>query len=83
MLGSICQGFLQSGQGEPRTLNFFIQRHRPQQRRKNMIRTADKMVIHSDDELEIATSVGGGGSRDTGGTWSPIINRYYFSAVKL
>ena len=40
-------------------------------RRKNMIRTAEEMVIHSDDGLEVTTSVGGEGIRDTGGTWSP------------
>ena len=67
--------FLQSGQGEPIPRNFFIQRHRPQKRRQKMTRTADKIVIHSDDVLEVATSVGGSGARASAGAWSSIITK--------
>ena len=48
-----------------------------------MTRTADKIVIHSDDVLEVATSVGGSGARVSAGAWSSIINRDQFYAVKL
>ena len=44
-----------------------------------MMRAEETMVIQSilDDGLEVTTSDGGGGIRDIGGTWSPIINNHY------
>ena len=44
-------------------------------RRQKMTRTADKIVIHSDDVLEVATSVGGSGARVSAGALSSIINK--------
>ena len=40
-----------------------------------MTRTEDDIVIHSEDLLEVATSVGGSGTRASAGTWSSIITK--------
>ena len=40
-----------------------------------MTRTEDDIVIHSEDLLEVATSVGGSGARVSAGAWSSIINK--------
>ena len=48
-----------------------------------MTRTEDDIVIHSEDLLEVATSVGGSGTRASAGGWSSRITKRLILCIEL